>query len=169
MEGISPEQFEQVFRQQYQRLYYYAYDFVLDDEAARDVVSDVFAAVWAERRRMQETTLPSYLMISVRNRSISYLRRTSGRESFEPTEAMAVLMAEAEEDQTLLDERLDHLQQGLDQLPPKTRHVLEQCYYHDKKYREVADELGITTDGVKKHIVNAFRFLRESFGISLKK
>ncbi|MBR5069886.1 MAG: RNA polymerase sigma-70 factor [Bacteroidales bacterium] len=165
-EGISLSQFEQVFREQYSRLYYYANDFVQDDEAARDIVSDVFTAVWNARERMMFSTLPSYLMTSIRNQSINYLRKNAGRESFEPNDAMAALMADNEEDLSMLNERLDKLQGLVSQLPDKTRHVLEECYYHDKKYSEVACEMGITSDGVKKHIVKAFRLLRESFGIS---
>ncbi len=167
-EGISPSQFEQVFREQYSRLYYYANDFVQDDEAARDIVSDVFTAVWNERGRMMATTLPAYLMTSVRNQSINYLRKNTGRESFEPSEAMASLMADSEEDLSTLNERLDKLQNTLNRLPEKTRFVIEECYYRDKKYSEVAHEMGITPDGVKKHVVKAFRLLRESFGIKLR-
>ena len=168
-EGISLSQFEQIFREQYSRLFYYANDFVLDEEAARDIVSDVFTAVWNDRGRMILSTLPSYLMTSVRNQSISYLRKNAGRESFEPSEAMASLMADSEEDLSCLDERLEKLQHSLSHLPDKTRHVIEQCYYHDKKYAEVAREMGITSDGVKKHVVKAFRLLRESFGINPKR
>ncbi len=168
-EGISLSHFEQVFREQYSRLFYYANDFVQDEETARDIVSDVFTAVWNERGRMRSDTLPSYLMTSVRNQSINYLRKNAGRESFEPSEAMASLMAESEEDLNTLDERLEQLQNTLKQLPEKTRFVIEECYYHDKKYSEVAQEMGITADGVKRHIVKAFRLLRESFGVKNKK
>jgi len=164
-EGINLSEFEQVFREQYSRLYYYANDFVHDDEAARDIVSDVFTAIWNERSRMKPSTLPAYLMTSIRNQSINYLRKNAGRESFEPSEAMASLMADSEEDLSNLDERLNHLQHTLSQLPDKTRFVIEECYYRDKKYSEVAREMGITPDGVKKHIVKAFRLLRASFGV----
>jgi len=166
--GISSSQFEQIFREQYSRLFYYANDFVKDDEAARDIVSDVFTAIWNDRSRMVPDTLTAYLMISIRNQSINYLRKNTGRESFEPNDAMASLMADGEEDLSTLNERLDRLQITLKQLPEKTRFVIEECYYHDKKYNEVAQEMGISSDGVKKHIVKAFRLLRESFGVKQK-
>ena len=38
--------FEQLFRENYTRLYYYALSFLNDSELARDVVSNVFEAVW---------------------------------------------------------------------------------------------------------------------------
>jgi RNA polymerase sigma-70 factor (ECF subfamily) len=47
--------------------------------------------------------------------------------------------------------------------------VLEQCYYHRHTYREVAAELGITIDGVKKHITTAMKHLRQHFNIDKQK
>lgn len=34
--------------------------------------------------------------------------------------------------------------------------------------KEVADEFGISTNGVKKHIMKALRLIREEFGIKKK-
>ena len=48
-------------------------------------------------------------------------------------------------------------------MPPQRRFVLEQCFFHKKSYREVAAILGITTDGVKRHITTALRNLRDEF------
>ena len=49
----------------------------------------------------------------------------------------------------------------METLPPKTRHVLEECYFNNKKYKEVADSLEVSTNAVKKHIVKALGLLRE--------
>lgn len=40
--------------------------------------------------------------------------------------------------------------------------VLRLCYYEHKTYREVAEQLGISPDTVKKHISKALRTLREA-------
>lgn len=45
--------FEQLFRENYTRLYYYALSFLNDSELARDVVSNVFEAVWVGRDRLE--------------------------------------------------------------------------------------------------------------------
>lgn len=37
-----------------------------------------------------------------------------------------------------------------------------------QKYQEVADEFGISTNGVKKHIMKALRLIREEFDIKKK-
>ena len=44
---------EQLFRENYTRLYYYALSFLNDSELARDVVSNAFEAVWVGRDRLE--------------------------------------------------------------------------------------------------------------------
>ena len=61
------------------------------------------------------------------------------------------------------EERIRQIEQEVERLPARTRLVLEQCYYHHRTYREVAAELGITPDGIKKHITNAMKHLRQHF------
>ena len=52
-------------------------------------------------------------------------------------------------------------------LPPKTKKVLEECYFNQKKYSEVAQMLNISTNTVKKHIMKALSSLREELSVSV--
>lgn len=53
------------------------------------------------------------------------------------------------------DERLKDINAVIDTLRPKTRLVLQECYINRKSYKELADELEISTSGVKHHTVPA--------------
>jgi RNA polymerase sigma-70 factor (ECF subfamily) len=53
----------------------------------------------------------------------------------------------------------------LAQLPPQTRKILELCYLHRKKYAEVAEEMNISPDTVKKHVTKALKMLRELYNV----
>ena len=55
--------------------------------------------------------------------------------------------------------RMKHLQV---ELPEPTCTILQLCYYEHLTYREVAQQLGISPDTVKKHISKALRTLREA-------
>ena len=55
------------------------------------------------------------------------------------------------------------IQKVLDGMTPHTRHILEECYLHEKKYKEVAAELNISISAVRKHIVKALKAIREEF------
>ncbi len=38
--------FEQLYKENYTRLYYYAFRFVTDEEVCKDIVNDVFEKAW---------------------------------------------------------------------------------------------------------------------------
>ena len=61
------------------------------------------------------------------------------------------------------DERLERVQKVINSLSPQTRKVLEGCYFSGKKYVEVGNELGISVNTVKKHIMKVLNLLREEF------
>ena len=64
-----------------------------------------------------------------------------------------------EEDDT--EERLSAIRSALDDLSPRTRLVLQECYMQKKKYKEVAEELDISINAVKQHIVKALQSIRK--------
>ena len=63
------------------------------------------------------------------------------------------------------EERLQRIEAFIEQLKDPTKTILKECYYENKKYQEVAEDFGISTSGVKKHIMKALKMLREEFGI----
>lgn len=67
------------------------------------------------------------------------------------------------------DERLQDIMKVIDTLKPKTRLVLQECYINHKTYKDVAEELEISTSGVKKHIVAALKTIREEMAKKYKK
>ena len=67
------------------------------------------------------------------------------------------------EDNDIQKERQRQVEEMLDLLPDTTRHVLEECYLNHKKYREVADEMNVCQETVKRHIIKALKLLREHY------
>lgn len=63
---MSVVEFEALFRKNYERLYYHAYDIIHDEDQAKDVVSDVFANVWQLRENTDMSTVLSYHYTAVR-------------------------------------------------------------------------------------------------------
>ena len=82
---------------------------------------------------------------------------------------MQHLAAETEEEWHVREERISQIEQQIKTLNSRTRYVLEQCYYQHHSYVVVAKQLGITTDGVKKHITTALKHLRTNFNIDKHK
>ncbi|MGM9700854.1 MAG: RNA polymerase sigma factor [Prevotella sp.] len=157
-------EFERMYREHYLRLYHIAYDYLLDNELSRDVVGEVFAMAWQKREELEADRVAGYLFISVRNQCYNHLRQRDAQSRY--ADFVTSCYEEAGVDGlSWVDERVAALSDVIETLPQTTRFVLEQCYFHQHSYREVADMLGISTDGVKKHIMKAFARLRAYFHV----
>lgn len=161
---ITMDEFDRIYDKYYPQLLYYAYGFVEDSEICRDIVSDVFGQAWENVERLENATVGSFLYSCVRNKCIDYLRHDQAARQY------AEYLQEAVEDEEGLtpeeyEERMNNVKQIISELPPRTRFVLEQCYFNNKKYREVAEILDVTSSAVKKHIMKALAILRERLSV----
>ena len=161
---ITMDEFDRIYDKYYPQLFYYAYGFVEDSEICRDIVSDVFGQAWENVERLENATVGSFLYSCVRNKCIDYLRHDQAARQD------AEYLQEAVEDEEGLtpeeyEERMNNVKQIISELPPRTRFVLEQCYFNNKKYREVAEILDVTSSAVKKHIMKALAILRERLSV----
>ena len=74
--------FEALFRDNYERLFFFAYDLVRDREAAHDVVSDVFASLLDGGLAIRSDNARGFLLTCVRNSCINVIRHKQMRERF---------------------------------------------------------------------------------------
>ncbi len=157
--ALTRQQYEAVFRDSYTRYYHLSLHVVGDSEVARDIVSDVFVELWQRREAVESATVESYLFRCVRNASIDHLRRQQRASPLD--DALLAHLANDADSWREQDERIGRLENILSTMPSRTRDVLHKRYAESKSYKEVAAEMGITTDGVKAHIVKAMKTLRQ--------
>ena len=62
-----------------------------------------------------------------------------------------------------MEQQISKMYSMLDKFTPKTRIILEMCYFQKKTYKETAGELGICVSAVRKHIVTALKAFRAEF------
>ena len=158
---INAQMFERLFNEKYEQLFYFAYDYVENEEVARDTVSETFALVWKNHDNINADKINSYLHTAVRNRCLDYLRREHRKNKFE--EAYPSLYSQTDSDEWQeREERIAELQRAIRKLPERTQWVLRQRYEEHRSYQELADELGISLNGIKKLINRTFSQLREA-------
>ncbi|MGI6232964.1 MAG: sigma-70 family RNA polymerase sigma factor [Prevotella sp.] len=158
---LNREQYERIFRQSYTRYYYLSLQIVGDPDVARDLVSDVFVRLWEQRKSIREATIFSWLFRCIHNSSIDYLRKHPDKNR--GTDELQIIADE--ESWRTEEEQITKMEQIIRQLPERTQQVLRKRYLEDKSYMDVAQDLGISIDGVKKHIVKAFKVLREKMNV----
>lgn len=160
---FDDKDFEALFRGQFERLMGFVCGYVGDEETAKDIVHDAFAALWRNRGRLDaRLSVRSYLFAIAQRQALNWVRHRrveelNAGEVVRVMEEAAEEMAEGREDEEALYGRLE---EKLGELPERQREVLMMCVVEGKKYREVAEELDITLNTVKTHLARALAFLR---------
>ena len=156
---IYKRRYEEIYTGHYTRLYYYALHIVNDESVAKDILNDVFAALWKNIATVKPEQINAYLLTSVRNRSVDHLRHLIMQDQY--SDEYLHTVDEYYDDYN--DEKDRIVEEMLAQLSPPTDEILEMCYLKRMKYAEVAEKLDISTSTVKKHIVKALKILRERY------
>jgi RNA polymerase sigma-70 factor (ECF subfamily) len=166
----SSDSFRELYDNYYNRLFRQALYYLNNDHNhAREVVSDVFVALWQGRKALDKVTNPdSYIFIALKHAAARYVEQNY-RQSKElltenlPDENCA---NSNEADFDLLDVELQQkYKAALDNLPPRCAAVFKLVREERKKYGEVADLLGISVTTVDAQMTKAtgllYRQLKE--------
>ncbi|WP_198674115.1 RNA polymerase sigma factor [Chitinophaga alhagiae] len=129
---------------------------------AEDLAQETFIRIWEVRAQLAHVqTFKSYLFTAARNHALDCLRRASSELALkgEIIHHFRELRNNTEEE-VLTRAYLRHLHRLLDTLPPQTRKVFRLCREQQHSYEEVAEQLGISRNAVKKHMVRAMKTLK---------
>ncbi len=149
-----------LFRKHQPRLLAEARASLYDDAEAQDVVSELFAELLKRQPEVEAGRELAYLCESVRNRCRNVIARKTLTERVTRLYALEQ-QTENEEEET---ERLDRLQAFIRTgLTEAQQRVFQLRFGEERKYREIAAELGISEVAVYKHLVAALARIRNHF------
>lgn len=142
----------------------------LDEEWADDVVQDVLFSFWQNRGRINtDYPIRSYLLRSVYNRSMNYLRRQKLAADFREWNDMRIMelgLEGSDPDRNPVIRRLfdgdlrESLTKAIDSLPARCREVFIKSYIEDKTNKEISMEMDISLSTVENHMYKALKLLR---------
>lgn len=150
-------EFDQLFRIYYTELFLFARRFLSREADCEDVVSAAFEDVWTNFATIERNAAKAFLYKNVRNKCIDLLRRENTHRRHAELYARLTIGYDSADHLAELHEREQIVQRVLDSLPDYTRQIFTACYVERKQYREVAEEMNISTSTVKKYISRALQ------------
>lgn len=171
--------FREIYNCHYELLCRFANQMLYDKALAEEIVDDVIFYLWEHRETIEITySFRAYLMRAVRNRCLNELHSLSHRRKLhlssfflsENIDFLDTLFVEPDQPLgVLLEQELeDELLHSVEALPSECRAVFKKSRFEQKKYEEIAEELGISVNTVKYHMKNALAFLQKRLGDYLK-
>lgn len=128
-----------------------------EPDDASDIAHQAFERFMAVAEPQRIAQPRAYLFQLVRNLVVDGLRRDKVRADHARREEASVEPSASDltVQSTLGAEQLQMLQQIIEKLPAKRRRAFVLNRVYQLSYQEVADEMGISVDGVKKHVLRA--------------
>jgi RNA polymerase sigma-70 factor (family 1) len=158
----SERAFTELFEAYYGVLGEYVMKVTKSLDVAEEIVQDTFVKIWLKRWDLPNIEhFSNYLFILCRNRTMDYLRKQARERT---------VMAELESGllDKLADDDLENpaevyrelIEKTVEKLPAQAKRVYMMSRYQRLKHEEIARQLGISPETVKKHIQYAVSFIK---------
>lgn len=155
--------FTQLYEENWVKLYVHVFRMLDDRDEARDIVQEIFANLWDRMERLEiEHSYQAYLFRSARNLVINRIASRDVGRRYESYLEHAGPALEVMPDELLREKELARqIEDAIEKLPSKMTLIFKKSRYEQRSYREIAEELDISEQTVKKQIYNALTLLRK--------
>ena len=157
--------YQELFRQFYEPLCFFANKYLGDIDAAEDLVQELMSYLYENRDRIVvSTSLKSFLYRSVTNRSLNQIKH----ENVKRENHKDILHRSDEvnyEDLMETSELQSRINQLISELPPQCERVFRMSRFEHLSNQEIAEQLGISKRTVETQISKALNILRNSLKI----
>lgn len=154
--------FEQLFKSLYKSLCSSANVFLNDPDEAEETVQNVFLALWEKREKMEiNISVKAYLHTAVRNAALNKLKHSKVKAGYAKEQEYLASHAESPSVPILRNELNTEIYKAIESLPEQCRLVFKLSRFEELKYKEIAEQLGISVKTVENQMGKALRVLRE--------
>lgn len=145
--------FDLFYHTYYDAVFRFAFYFVKEKNASKQIVTDVFFAIWQSRKRLKDIeNIEVYLYISVRNEVYRY-RKYNSANKFVPLEDISIQIEEQDEntpeERMLIEEAQQILTETINKLPERCRLIFLMAREEGLKTKDIAQILSINESTVR--------------------
>ncbi len=152
--------FDAIYWQYHEAIYRNILRFTKDEDAAADLLQDVFVKFWEKRSTLKPgKSISGLLFVISYHLAINHSKKML-RELLAKNELSIQLEEDDNDDPTTLELQHQLLEQAMASLTPQKQQVFTRCKLEGKSYEEVAEELGISKHTVKEHLSIAMKAVK---------
>lgn len=150
--------FENLFRAYYGRLVIFARKYIVDRDLAESLVQSVFVKLWEKRATLQIDRPSAYLMVAVKNHCLNELKQQKIMVSVESGNSQ---LPDVAEEELASEELIEKVHEVISEMPPQRKKIFYLNRFEGMKYKDIAQNMGLSVKTVEAQMGKALRFLRE--------
>jgi len=152
--------FRKLFDSYKERFYAVAFKMTRSDEAAEDIVQDVFMNIWKNREHLLKVDHPSsYFFTAVYRKVYHHYRRLASERKFLQSASAVKETENTTDEMVLAHEYKEWVSQAITRLPPQQQLVFRLSKEEGMNREDIARQLEISPNTVKNHLSNALKFI----------
>jgi len=154
-----------IMQRYWKSLYVKAYNFLRDEDSAKDCVQEVFIALWENKEPQAIINLSSYLHQAARFQALMSIRKSKRLDELAKRSALLTeLVLHPDSLDTLyLKELKTKLEAIISEFPKQQQQIFRMSREAGLSYREIAEQLGISVKTVEKKMSLSLAALRGHF------
>lgn len=153
--------FDKIYKTYWADLYSFARKRVGSEEDAKDILQDLFVAVWTKRETLSITlSLKAYLFTALRHRIINHYNSKSTEIEYLAILAKMEQFNESTEEYVAENEINTIIDESLNRMPFKMREIFELSRFKGYSAKEIANQLQLSEQTVRNQISNALKYLK---------
>ncbi|MFA6946526.1 MAG: RNA polymerase sigma-70 factor [Pedobacter sp.] len=154
--------FEQLFKTHFKALHAYASVMLHYDSHAEEIVQGMFLKLWEKRDHLDvQIAIKAYLYKCVHNDCLNYLSHKKIVLKYQDHAAFTMNGQTGRTSEKIeLNELQERLREALNELPEQCRTVFQMSRFEELKYREIADQLGLSVKTIENQMGKALKILR---------
>jgi len=153
--------FDAIYNKYWEAIFLYIARIIKDEEAAQDLIQEIFVSFWLRCEELEIESLKAYLYTAARYKSLTYIKENINRNNYE--ELMSDFFSKYDES---LEKNLEakelakFIDKQLENLPEKMREIYILSRKEMLSHKEISERLSISDKTVKKQIGNALKYFR---------
>jgi RNA polymerase sigma-70 factor (ECF subfamily) len=163
---FSDDPFKRLFDSYKNRIYGYVLAIAHSPYTAEEITQEIFIKLWLCRDLLPEVeNLDRYIFTIARNRTLNHLRKAAyDTRLLRELQELAMPQSNNVEERALVTEYDQLLRDALSRLSPQRRLVFQLSRDRGLNHEEIAQQLHLSRNTVKNHLVEALRFIRSYLG-----
>ncbi|MEM9000594.1 MAG: sigma-70 family RNA polymerase sigma factor [Bacteroidota bacterium] len=159
---MTVREFEHIYRTHGKKLFRISLVFVKDENRAAEMVQDIFCSIWERRHTLEvQGNWENYLYRAAKFKYYNFYRDTISEQRSLSTYANAQKEVVDNVEETVhYNQVLDHVEQLVEQLPPKRKEVYKLSREKGLSSREISQKLHISEKTVKNQLTKSLAFLK---------
>ena len=154
--------FEELFNRYYKKLKLFTYQFTKSEFVAEEIAQEVFINIWIKRDKIDPAlSFNGYIYRVTRNLLVNYLKKTARSEKAREEFWSSIDKERNEVSEQILDKEYSQcFKEAIRRLPKQKQLIFRLSREEGKSHYQIAEELGISKNTVKNHMVAALKAIK---------